>query len=361
MGVKKDKDISLELLRILACFLVVFNHTKINGFFVFTTQVLGSFKFWLYMFFSIFCKVAVPLFFAISGALLLSKKEESLHVLWTKRVARIVLALAVFSFVHYVLEVILWNQNFNISLFIGNLFFSSWHYSYWYLYAYIAFLITLPFLRNMVANLEDKYFYYLFGIGVLFNGIIPVAQYALWQGEIALNGDLRPAFLLNAVVLYPCIGYFLQHRLAQIDKKKVLIMWLVNIAVLSLSCYMTYYKSTVVGMCAEDVSQDFHESFALVNCVTLFISAKYLCNRIKFPKILNKFVTSLGGATFGIYLLHMIFMEKTPYADKIWNLLKVRMNINEMIAAVIFCAIVMGVCYLVTLILKRIPIIRKII
>lgn len=62
----------IEFLRVVACFFVIFNHTSIKGFFLFATADPGSLKFWLYLFISVFCKLSVPLFFAISGTLMLS-------------------------------------------------------------------------------------------------------------------------------------------------------------------------------------------------------------------------------------------------------------------------------------------------
>lgn len=52
----------IEILRIIACFFVIFNHTYTKGFMLFSTRQIGSLSYWIYMFISVFCKVSVPLF-----------------------------------------------------------------------------------------------------------------------------------------------------------------------------------------------------------------------------------------------------------------------------------------------------------
>lgn len=61
-----------DFLRIIAIFMVLFNHTGTNGFVLFT--IARESKLYIfYLFFAIFIKMAVPLFFMISGALLLPR------------------------------------------------------------------------------------------------------------------------------------------------------------------------------------------------------------------------------------------------------------------------------------------------
>lgn len=66
----------IDILRILACFMVVLNHFD-PGFYAFHNKQQGTVSYWLLLAFSVFCKFAVPLFFMISGALLLKKTNQS--------------------------------------------------------------------------------------------------------------------------------------------------------------------------------------------------------------------------------------------------------------------------------------------
>ena len=66
----------LDVLRNIAIFMVLFNHTGSKGFAIFTTVAPQSVSYWIYLFGAIFIKIAVPIFFMISGALLLERENE---------------------------------------------------------------------------------------------------------------------------------------------------------------------------------------------------------------------------------------------------------------------------------------------
>ena len=100
---KKEKYIYLEIIRIIAMFFVIFNHTGIEGFFLYFKQDPGSFSYWLYSFISIFCKFSVSIFFMISGALMLGK-EESIKTLWEKRILKMILFLIAVSTFYYIVD-----------------------------------------------------------------------------------------------------------------------------------------------------------------------------------------------------------------------------------------------------------------
>ena len=72
---KKKKLLYIEFLRAAAIFFVIFNHTATEGFLLFTKYPTDNIQYWLYLAISIFCKFAVPVYFMISGALLLGKDE----------------------------------------------------------------------------------------------------------------------------------------------------------------------------------------------------------------------------------------------------------------------------------------------
>ncbi len=71
-----NKILYLEIIRIIAAVFVVFNHTDSLGYQLYMEFSCDSWRLLVYMIPSICCKVAVPLFFCISGALLLNRDES---------------------------------------------------------------------------------------------------------------------------------------------------------------------------------------------------------------------------------------------------------------------------------------------
>ena len=73
----KNKNILyVEILRIICIVLVIFNHTNYLGYVYFLSFDIGSLPYWFYMVFSVITGISIPMFFMISGMLLLGKTES---------------------------------------------------------------------------------------------------------------------------------------------------------------------------------------------------------------------------------------------------------------------------------------------
>ena len=94
----KQRRIDLDVMRIIACFLVIFNHLSGYGLYGNTDTALKS---WIYMFPTMITRINVPLFFMISGTLLLTDRQEMYKKIITKRFLRIAYVLLIFTAVLY--------------------------------------------------------------------------------------------------------------------------------------------------------------------------------------------------------------------------------------------------------------------
>ena len=90
------KKYYLEVIRILAILMVMYNHSA--AFMSFSNQ--SGVEYAISFLFSMVCKGAVPLFFMVSGALLLGKNESGKD-LFQKRILRMILVIVIFSFLYY--------------------------------------------------------------------------------------------------------------------------------------------------------------------------------------------------------------------------------------------------------------------
>lgn len=356
----KQKRLYLEAMRILAVFFVIFNHTDERGFFLFAHR--SGVSFWGYLGVSVFCCFAVPLFFAISGALMLSREEESLAVLWRKRIGKYVAILCVLFLCNFLAEAVVSGEPVDWRNLLASVYAGWFSGGYalaghlWYLYAYIAYLICLPFLRTLVQNLKTRYFYYWIGIALFFSALLPAAEYLVSRGEITLCEDLNPGWLAEGIVLYPAVGYFLEYR-ASFEKKKrnLLWLWLLNGLGIAAACFMVYYEGRINGY----YKTTFHPLFALLNCIAVYVTVKYLFTHFPIPPWLEKGVLSLGKCTFGIYLIHVVVLDSAPMG---WLFAFLTGHgVNSMLACLMQCAAVMAVCYGITCILRRIPVVKKLV
>lgn len=351
------RKVYIDAIRIFAAFFVIFNHTGTNGFFLFAQREWGSGAFWCYLFFSVFCKVSVPLFLTISGALMLHREQEPLGSLWRKRIGKIFLILLLFITGNYVLDWLNYGEKVTLGKILRTLYtgssdgYSFWYGHLWYLYAYVAYLCCLPFLRSMVRNLEDRYFYYLIGIALVIIGILPAAEYLLTGNQIKLSGDAVPGWLAMQTVLYPCIGYFLEHRIT-VRKRDLLWLWPINVTLIGITGLLIYQEAIATQVLNPNVSQGFHGLFVPFNCITVYLTFKCCFSNVLLPKWLKAAVHSVGQSTFGIYLIHIMILE----SDLLRRLLEVLlMRVNSLLACFIQCGCVMLIGYGITWCLRKIP------
>lgn len=360
-----QKHIYMEALRIPACFFVIFNHTANMGYFLFEKYPPNTFRYWYYMTFSIFCRFSVPVFFMLSGALLLAKDQESIKDIYKKRVSRIALILLVYSLLYYIIDVCQGRAKLGAGVFFLQFWSTNWNFSYWYLYAFLAFLISLPLLRMMAKNFEKKHYIYMMILYIVFQGILPVVQYLLWHEKYNLNQNLRVKWILADIVLFPLLGYFLHHKVTDLSHKGTLILklWIANITTILISCYMTHIRAVYTGVLDRFHSNMFHDSFVMVNAVTLFLTTKYLFEKLDghLPRFVTTVILSIGSCTFGMYLWHVLFIKKIPPFNQLWNIFDQYFGPNRMISAILYCLCIMICTYIITRIQKLIPLLKKLV
>lgn len=357
---QNNKLIHIELLRILAAFLVIFNHTGSKGYFLFASYPFATMPYFIYMAFSVFCKIAVPLFLMVSGALLL-KKDISIKDIFKKKIVRMLVVLLIFTAVFYIrLHILKYSDKFTISDFFIRLYKGDIIIPYWYIYAYISFLLAFPFLRAIAKNLPESAYKYLIGLSLVFVSIIPCFEYRLFQGNITLNQYGKVSWLFTNIVIFPLIGYYLENviDISKVSKKQLIITCSCAILGIMISCYMTYYKHRITGVCSEVETQDFMELFVLPTAISIYILIKYWCNKVEFPNILNKAILSVGSCTFGIYLIHIAIIE-SKFVTNLLDNLTTTLGWNCMISILLMCLLTMIICYIIIFILRLIPGVKK--
>ena len=260
---------------------------------------------------------------------------------------------------YYLFDTLKAGNEISLKSFFVKLYSSNLQAHLWYLYLYIAYLAVIPFLKSLVKGLDDKYFYYMFFIAIFFEGILPVSEYLIGQNTVRLYSYLQISWLLNYAVLYPCLGYFMQHRLRfELLKKYLPWLWMANVLGIVITCYMTYYRRQITGDVSQSALQAYHSSFVVINCVTIFMTIRLLFERRKLCNIVQSVVQSVGSCTFGIYLWHLLVMEKIGWDSIRWLR---STGLNYMICAFLMCLLTMIISYITTLVLSKIPVVRKIV
>lgn len=340
------RKIHLDLLRIIAIFFVVYNHTNEKGYYLFSiTENPLTYPF--YMALSVLCSIAIPIFFMISGALLLGK-EESLRTLFRKRILRILAVILLFSFLQYAYKAVWLGQPFDLLDFLKRTVSSPMIIPYWYLYSYLVYLLLLPFLRRLARAMRGKEYAYFMLLFLVFGGIKPILQFLLGLGD---NPYLSIPFQ-DTLIFYPLMGYYFETQAPQkfLEPKFLALGALLSVACISILCALTWYRGLLTGEITEAGNGLFITSLNMIPVFTVYLGAKSLCGRVTFPALLQKAIVSLGGCVFGIYLLEERFREALMGID-----LALAPIIGWMPACFVWILSVLFCCYITVCILKRIP------
>lgn len=347
----RRKKTYIELIRIIAIFLVIFNH--VDGYDLFA-ETTGKQDLVLILI-TMITRINVPLFLMISGAMLLGK-NESYRQVWDKRVWRIVIIIPIVNILVYFVE----NPGvFDLKAVIEGIFNNEIDKSYWYLYAYLSFLIFLPLYHRIAVSFTKKDFLYILIFCFLIRTLYPMVDYIAhyrFNLQLDMTTYFRPPFIKIKEIFYPLFGYYIDQKLdiRKVDKRYLILFPLVTILGLLTETGFTYFQGIHSGF-----TEDFVECFDYIAAITVFIEIKYfmVCrNWLHHPKI-NNAICLLGSLTFGVYLLDPILRKM--YYPKLQILLEP--HIGVMLTAILWCFISLAVCSFITFWLKKIPFVKKLV
>ena len=344
----------VDILRILAAVLVIFNHTGTWGFSLFTKA--QDSKFYLfYMVISILDKIDVPIFFMISGALLLSREVDFRQTI--NRIWKCIVLIVGASFLVYTYKFVFCEMDYFLTDFWSKLYTCKIDGRFWFLYSYLAFLIMLPLLQKLVVNLKRKDFYYLFILHIIFVGIIPMLEYVIGGDVRVLTSNINIVLVNSSFVFYPIMGYYVENVLdvEKFDKKIFYKILFANFIVILITCIMTQYKINITGICNENESQTFHSCLISIPTVSVYCGVKYLFMKIKMNSVTCKIISELASVTLGVYLLEEMIRDRTSF---ILGFLYHRMHLRTLPSCIVYVLAVFVICGAITYLLKRIPVIK---
>ena len=295
----------LDLLRIMAIFMVLYNHHSVYNFFLIRGKDdwIGVFS----MVLSILSKCGPPLFFMISGALLLGKEESFTHI-FTHRILRFLIVMALCT---------LWScwRNLNVTD-IVTVFTRKLN---WYLYAYLAFLLLLPLMRILARGMDGKvrrwYILTCILLGAV-NGCLVYAQQSF--SVFSYTAPLASAWgSAGWHMIFPLLGYVLSTPAPEEgggsaprneDGKHLAALFL--LAAASIACSVLLMRLDIQNSQEAHIEQ-LRQHFVVAPACFVFLACR------KMEKFLPEIplLPVISGCTFGIFLLDV----NTEWRGRIYN------------------------------------------
>lgn len=342
---KKEKVVYLELLRIIAAFLVIVNHTN-SG--IFMSSNPENKVWWVSVAYFYCSKVAVPVFLMISGALLLGRVDGGKKQL--KRIARIFLDLILFSLMYYVYWHYKAGEPGSLIEFLKRVYRINITNAYWYLYLYLGILVMLPFLQRMSVGMGKRAYQYLLAVCVVFMGGIPIlAHYKEGFFYHGMFGE--PLFSVYVGMFF--LGYYLAQHV-EVKNSYAVLSFMIFVGGIVAQVFLTYieYQRTPEAYLFYD---DRTLLTTTATAAGLFYFVRWFGEKVHWS-VFWRAVAWLGGCTFGIYLLSDLFIDL--YAMKYQEM---AMQIPALIAVVLYEVIVFLSGTAATAVLKHIPGVRRLV
>lgn len=205
-----------------------------------------------------------------------------------------------------------------------------------------------PFVKKMTTKMNDKDYIILISISLIIPGMLGLIA-TLFKIK---TSDFFTNAILPMVLGYYICGYFISTKKINKKIKNISILIFAFFMILSIwGMYNPFLKTGELSFRFDNV----YSMPVIAMSISLFTIIKYYFENLKIKKIIYKIIEEISKVTFGIYLLHYIFIRY------IYNNIIIQkvFNYNGYIGMITMEISVFVLCGIITFIIKRIPVIKK--
>lgn len=299
----------VDILRIMSIIAVIVLH--------FTAEILirsnefNTPSWWLSNLFNSISRFAVPVFFMISGAMILRTEIHSYRHFYKKRILPLLIPLVSWSVIYglynqyYVL-----NSKMSASEFVvdfGYRLLTDTNYVHlWFLYAIIAIYMTVPLISKFIKTCSERdlrYYLLLWFIVSVAYRFISDTVFRVTDQYINIPIMNIPFFM--GFLGYFILGYYLFHYNLPPKAKNILF----NLGILSffLAPVATYVVSLRNGVLDEMFYGNYSiTTFFMATGLFIFFKEKEETISERTNYKVQKLISSMAKASFSIYLIHLM-------------------------------------------------------
>nr|DAV46270.1 MAG TPA: putative O-acyltransferase [Caudoviricetes sp.] len=338
---KHDK--ALDVIKVFSIYMVIIIHESASYFYD-----IGNEKWWIVNLYESISRCSVPLFFMVTGAVLLGKETSKINIY--NKLKFSVSSLLIWSLVYYI-----WFKltTSDYSYSIGNLIERPVSSHLWYLYALTGFYAVLPIINFIYRN-NEKILKYTLALIITSCSIIPTLN--------SLSVKITSFFDISTFSIY--IGYGIMGKLLTDrlitnkpeNNKKNLALYLAGY-ILSVSAI--YFLTLNATYTEKRGIVDYYQNnsfFVFISSIFAFLFIYTLCSsKNKVIKILLDLSEKLTPYVFGIYLIHYMFI----YTQR--NISFNALNFTPFISIPAIALLVLLASLLLIYTISKTPLLKKII
>lgn len=288
----------------------------------------------------------VPVFIMISGALLLEDNQAAkITAFYKNRLKKIMVPLIFWSIFFIVWSLLKLNikegniSNYNI---LSRLITGTPYYHMWFIYMILPLYILTPFLQKVILKSSKQELNLL----IAFSFIVSI----LYNIDDAFSDHSSSIFLTKFLSFIPyfLIGYNIKRSTETPPKQVLWIVFLASIIVTSLGYYYGSINDNRL------ISLYFYD-YLSVSVLAMSLSFFYILKEWKLSVFLEKKIAKLSLLSLGIYLVHPVIID-------IIRFFKIGPDtFNPIISLPIITITVFAVSLSTCLIIRKMPVIKKII
>lgn len=334
---KNKRNYNLDLLRILACFMVIVIHVAAYRWYDVPYYI---FDFKVYNFYDSLVRSAVPLFVMISGVFFLKEsKTKDIKKIYLKNILKLIIIYFLGSLLYCIYDVIVKGTTFSIGNFIN----APFHF--WYIPMIIGLYVVSPLLSIIANNSSRKIFKYFSILFIICSTLKTISNISFMPYINHINTLINklPIDLICGFYSYFLLGYFLYNF--EISRKKEKLIYFLGIISVFGCAILTYITSKYNGSNTTAFYNEF-SIFTFFEAISLFLYFKNF--KSKYMEKYKDKIFTIADCTLGIYILHVLVM----YGLFDLNIIKIT-TFNPIISVPLISVIILLICLIIVYIYKK--------
>ena len=306
MGKNNTRDLSMDIMRIIACVMVVGIHTAMEGWYNISPR---SYTWTVLNFYDTVFRPAVPLFVMISGSLFLRKEQIDIKHIWLKNILRLFIIYVFWVVFYAVMNNGIHKSLADLSLVWKEITGPTPQYHLWYLRMLMNLYAISPLLWFLVRTMDRKMFRYYFGLFFVF-GILRATlsdlpflpKWILEQMNLFIDMDLV------RYAGYFILGYFISVNEFGMDISfgKILTVYVITV-------FMAAGLNQWIAVAGDWPTQALYGNFSLpvaleAVCIFMLVRKKYSGASLQSDK--ERWILNISESTLFVYLIHPFLIQR---------------------------------------------------
>lgn len=323
---KKKRYDNIDLLKLISIFMVISMHIPL-----FFTDFINTHSINCFVQFGLrLISDGVLIFIFVNGFLLINKPFDLKKHIY--KIIRMFFILLLWGTINVIIKSIIRQENLSITKIISEVLSLKLPHPYagflWFLQSLIGLYILFPLIKIVHDNNKKVYNYFaitiiLFSVGINFVDIMCQLIGNLINvnnlSSLVLNNFNRINPYVNTMFLCYFIlgGVVYEKRNIFENKKNITIAVILGILSWIIAIIYGYAISKLLNKTYND-GYNYNQIFLMITVIGLYALSTLYKN--KNNNFINRFITSIGKNTMGIYLIHSIILEITKKYVNVFSL-----------------------------------------